>query len=200
MSKVPTTANAPLTMPSDRPTLADEYKEAGNLFRSGFTTIGGIITSFSAINGILLTSAGVIIGRGAHNMNTLLVVVCILGIIGTVVTSVIHVRMTIYIRSWLNRAAEIERASGLYIYLRTYEIEISSRKNPIQTYTLMRITYAVVGLFWLCLALYAYFIPLDNVLVQTMQPLSVQSEATALPSDSLNKAGKPDQPARLPEE
>lgn len=158
------------------PDLIDEYKEAGQLFRGGFVTISSMITSYVALNGILLAGLDASLNvRDSQSRALLVLAVCVIGGTSAFVMRTIHVRMTTYFRSWIERAAEIEEGTELKIYSRTIEIEKTSRNDTFQTYSLMQKTYLVVGIFWLSIFIFSFW--------QYYQVLNLVSNEVMLQSD-----------------
>lgn len=151
--------------------IVDEYREAGALFRDGFSTIANIIRTFLILNGILITALGITLRLGNEvDALPLQVAICVIGFLAPLVTWVVHRRMTIYFRSWVQRAGEIEKSAtytvfekngkerqyDFNLYKSTSDIESTSRGNLLQTYALMNLTYFlcscawVAAIFWIC--------------------------------------------------
>lgn len=138
--------------------LLAEYAQAGANFRDGFGTILSIIKSFVTINGLLLAGFGLTYRFLDGSLQTAVsLAICIIGVAASFITWIIHRRMTIYFRSWVERARQIEAGTEMRLYTFTSEIERSSRKNPLQTYAIMNITYLFVGLTWFLVLLFFSF-------------------------------------------
>ena len=134
--------------------LLTEYAQAAANFRDGFSTIQTIIRSFVTLNGILLASFGLtqrfLEGQlqGAMSLS-----ICGIGAAASVTTWIVHRRMTLYFRSWVKRAAEIENGTEMSLFSETARIEREARKNPFQTYAVANLTYLVVGMLWVSVLL-----------------------------------------------
>jgi len=125
-----------------------QYREASLLFRDGFRVILDIVKSYIYLNAILFAAMSFLLKDGII-FNSVVIILCVIGIFASFACLIIHLRMTGYIRIWLEDAKDIEQSvKSDGVFSRTYEREMGGRRNPFQTYVVVVLLYIIVACLW----------------------------------------------------
>src|SRR3954452_14663704 len=121
-----------------------EYQQASALFQRGFDLIFNLVRGFLYFNGIML---GIItiafrVGTG-RDLSFVIIIFSIIGATGGLMALIVHVRMAVYLRWWLQRASEIERKFSGTLFSHTFEAETSGRKKIFQSYSASVLLYSL---------------------------------------------------------
>lgn len=129
----------------------EEYKLAASLFQSGFGLMTDIVRSFLLINSIVLGLWLLITRFSLDNDSDAHVIRLVLAIFGVLAgpgAIVIHMRMTRYYRSWLDRAAELEGSLGGKLFEQSRLIEFAGRDHFFQSYNVALALYFLFSMVW----------------------------------------------------
>jgi len=150
-------------------TSSDEYREAGENFRRGFSLIFDSVRLFVLVTTLLFAILSYVqsnkstFGNDASSGGLATFSVITLGIITCIAAMVSHYRMRIYLRIFLEKAKDIEAAHAdmvhderlrLSHYQRIYSEEIKGRDTYFNNFNIPMIAYFIVLLLWFLLALH----------------------------------------------
>jgi hypothetical protein len=131
------------------PAVALEYQHASALFQRGFDLIFNLVRGYLYFNGIMIGVVAIAVKSESDNLNSIMMAASAIGVIGSTMTLIVHVRMAGYLRLWLKRASTVERRFGGRLFRYTHRRELKGRKSKFQSYSVSLSAYVLLGLSWL---------------------------------------------------
>ncbi|MCK9617103.1 MAG: hypothetical protein M0R21_04645 [Lentimicrobiaceae bacterium] len=129
-----------------------EYQELGQLFRQYTTFLISIMQHFIAGNGLFFIGLTFITKDGFKPSFTLLLIV-LLGFLGSLGTLIVQIRTFNYWRSLLDRGASLETTFSGELYK---VFQNTSKKIKIRSAHFAIFVYSVFAIFWFLVLLKAY--------------------------------------------
>ena len=131
-----------------------EYQQASALFLRGFDLIFNLVRGYLYFNAITIGIVGIGLRTGSGRaIMPAVVFFAVIGILAGGMSIIVHIRMTSYLRMWLERASEIERQFGGDLFTRTHAAEVSGRKRILQSYSVSLFLYILFAAGWAILLL-----------------------------------------------
>jgi len=137
---------------SDFQTIQLEYKEASALFQRGFDLVFNLVRGFLNFNGMMLGIIAIAFRIGnSPNFSFIVIAFSVIGITGSLLTAIVHIRMAEYLRWWLKRASDIEIEFGGQLFRETFRKEDDSRKYIFESYMAALALYCLFAGAWILL-------------------------------------------------